>query len=74
MVELVCAATGGIVTVPDGQADALIGRGFERVGAGAPTLDSKADEIREYAQAHGIGLGGAKSKRDMLAIISEAGE
>lgn len=38
-----------------------------------PTEDWKNAEIREWAEAHSVDLGGATTKADMLAAISDAG-
>ncbi|MGX1932048.1 Rho termination factor N-terminal domain-containing protein [Microbacterium resistens] len=70
---------GRQVTVPDDVADSYISQGW--VVPGSPALAEqetadisklKVDELRAYAEEHGIDLGDAKKKADIVSVIEAA--
>ncbi|WP_067198918.1 hypothetical protein [Microbacterium sp. XT11] len=70
---------GRQVTVPDNVADSYISQGWVVPGSPAPaeqeTVDIsklKVDELKAYAEEHGIDLGDAKKKADILTVIETA--
>lgn len=70
---------GRQITVPDTEIDYYLAQGWHSTSAaptppreypeGEPGQSWKAGELRAYAAAHGIDLGEATKKGDMLAVL-----
>lgn len=74
-------AQGRVVDVPENLVDSYTSLGWEPLDgesgetSGTPTAPSKSwkvDELTAYATEHGIDLGGATKKADILAVIEAA--
>ncbi|MBT2473305.1 hypothetical protein J7E68_01615 [Microbacterium sp. ISL-103] len=72
---------GRKVTVPDDVADSYISQGWVAAGSPAPAEQEpvdisklKVDELKAHAEEHGIDLGDATKKADIIAVIEAAGE
>ena len=70
---------GRKVTVPDAVADSYISQGWVAAGSPAPAEQEsvnisklKVDELKAYAEEHGIDLGSATKKADILTAIEAA--
>ena len=76
MATLQHPTTRQTVSVPDATVDDYLERGWLRPGDAAastlPTADWTNDQIRAYADTHGIDLTGARVKADMLDAITAA--
>lgn len=71
---------GRQVTVPDAVAESYVSQGWVVPGSpapaepdSAPSKSWKVDELKAYAGEHGIDLGGATNKADILSVIEAAG-
>ncbi|WP_024356686.1 hypothetical protein [Leucobacter chironomi] len=69
-------AQGRIVDVPENLAEGYIALGWEKVSGSpdtseptAPSKSWKVDALKAYATEHGIDLGAASKKDDILAAI-----
>ena len=73
-------AQGRAVDVPEDQIEAYTSLGWEKVVGEPDTHESvpskswKVDALNEYAEEHGIDLGSASKKDEILAAITAAGE
>ena len=70
---------GRQVTVPDDVADSYTSQGWVAAGSPAPAEQEsvdistlKVDELKAYAEEHGIDLGYAKKKDEIRAVIAAA--
>lgn len=70
---------GRQVTVPDAVADSYVSQGWVAAGSPAPAEQEsvdistmKVDELKAYAEEHGIDLGDAKKKADIVSVIEAA--
>lgn len=70
---------GRKVTVPDAVADSYISQGWVVPGSPAPAEQESFDisklkvaELKAYAEEHGIDLGEATKKADILTVIEAA--
>lgn len=71
---------GRQVIVPDEVAESYTSQGWVVPGSpapaeqdSAPSTSWKVDELKAYAEEHGVDLGDAKKKADIVSVIEAAG-
>lgn len=73
--------TTNVVVNVDDTKDDRFGDGWERLDTesaesapeGEPTPKWKVDQLKAYAESHGVDLGEAKTKPDILAVLGVNG-